>query len=257
MTIKMSRIQTTPVSMPRRAGPWPLIVSVEAAIGSGKSSLLKVLEGTIGAGGGWVVVQELVDQWRCIGGQHNLLEAYYTDQERHAFSFQVNCVLSRIKSLQEALNAAPESAEVVILERCWHSDRNTFGLMLHETGKISDLEWAVYEDYYQFATESAPAVDGHIYLVAGTETCMDRLRRRNRSEEAGVTADYQARLVQCHEDWLRKLPEDKVCRINVDEEFIKDQANADRIVQKIGEFIKHLVRSKSGIDVGGANSPRK
>ena len=44
--------------------------------------------------------------------------------------------------------------------------------------------------------------DGFIYLRATPDICMNRLKRRQRTEEGGVTLDYLQGLHQKHEDWL-------------------------------------------------------
>jgi deoxyadenosine/deoxycytidine kinase len=232
---------TSPTTDTVRAKTTPIIISIEAAIGTGKSSLLRLLERTLGRDKKWVVVQEPVEQWQKIGGKHNLLAAYYDNQERFAFSFQTNCVLSRIRALQDVLRTTPSETEVIVLERCWASDRNTFGEMLRRDKKISELEWALYEEWYRFAVENAPFIDGHVYLDADTETCMDRLRKRDRTEETGVTESYQRALIQCHEQWLDTLPvQERVCRLEVNQEFISDSDNSKRIVDSVASFIEQL-----------------
>lgn len=225
---------------PRPSRSAPVIVSIEAAIGTGKSSLLRLLNQRIG-NGKYVVVQEPVEMWQKVGGKHNLLQAYYENQERFAFSFQTNCVLTRIESVQTVLDSIHPDVEVVILERCWHSDRNTFGEMLRRHGKISELEWALYDDWYRFAVRNAPFIDGHIYLQCTPDTCMSRLRKRDRSEEVGVTSEYQTDLIQRHEEWLEALPDrERVQRIDVDREFISDPSRADEVVETIANFVSTL-----------------
>ena len=44
--------------------------------------------------------------------------------------------------------------------------------------------------------------DGFIYLRATPDICMNRLQRRQRTEEGGVTLEYLQGLHQKHEDWL-------------------------------------------------------
>ncbi len=44
--------------------------------------------------------------------------------------------------------------------------------------------------------------DGFIYLRATPNICMNRLKRRHRAEEGGVTLNYLEGLHQKHEDWL-------------------------------------------------------
>ncbi len=231
--------RTTQINSTRREGR-PVVVSVEAAIGTGKSSLLRLLQNTLGSNGKWIVVQEPVDQWQSVGGEHNLLEAYYADQSRFAFSFQTNCVLSRITAVQKALDTVDDHVEVVILERCWASDRNTFAEMLKARNKISPMEWALYDEWYNFACRNAPIIDGHLYLECSTDTCMARLRKRDRTEEVGVTEDYQRELIDRHETWLASLPTATVCRIPVDQDFINDAARSVAVLDTIQAFVASL-----------------
>ncbi len=45
-------------------------------------------------------------------------------------------------------------------------------------------------------------LSGIIYLRTKPETCYNRLQKRARSEESGVSLDYLQSLHQRHEDWL-------------------------------------------------------
>lgn len=210
----------------------PKIISVEAAIGTGKSTLLRLIQEREPS---WIVVQEPVDKWQNIEG-HNLLESFYSNLERYAFSFQTYCVLSRIEAVDEALKTCPADCPVVVLERSWFSDRHTFAEMLHKSGKISDMEWTLYDKWYQFAAKNAPKVDGHLYLECKTETCMERLHKRSRSEEVGVTSDYQASLIEHHEDWLAGLDQSTIHRVNVDQDFQHCEERTVQMVESIRKF---------------------
>ena len=44
--------------------------------------------------------------------------------------------------------------------------------------------------------------DGFIYLRAEPQTCLSRMMRRDRSEEAGVSLQYLTGLHQRHDEWL-------------------------------------------------------
>lgn len=215
----------------------PIVVSVEAAIGTGKSSLLRLLQQHRP---NWRFVQEPVDQWQNVGGKHNLLQAFYGDKLRYAFSFQTYCVLSRIESVTKVLATIPGDVPVVILERSWFSDRNTFGKMLREQNNINEMEWVLYDEWYQFAVRNSPTIHGHIYLECETSTCMARLRKRDRTEEVSVTVEYQNQLIAKHEDWLSTLDQNRVCRVNVDKDFLDEEVNCQTLIDKIDAFVLQL-----------------
>jgi len=142
--------------------------------------------------------------------------------------------------LEEALEALKPTTEVIILERCWHSDRNTFAEMLRARGKMSPMEWSLYDQWYRFAVKNAPRIDGHIYLQCTTDTCMSRLRKRDRSEEVGVTDEYQSELIKRHEAWLSSVPAEQQLRINVDRDFVSDAERGKAVVAEISEFVAKL-----------------
>jgi len=41
-----------------------------------------------------------------------------------------------------------------------------------------------------------------VYLRAKPETCLERIKSRNRPEEQSITLDYLKQLHECHEEWL-------------------------------------------------------
>lgn len=217
--------------------PMPIIVSVEAAIGTGKSTLLRLLaeeEPT------WHFVQEPVDIWQAVDGKYNLLEAFYKDPARYSFSFQTYCVLSRIQAVEAALATCPAGTPVMIVERSWFSDRHTFARMLIDSQKMSPMEAALYDQWYTFACKNGPKFNGHLYLEANAGTCMTRLKRRGRSEETAVTVEYQRDLIAHHESWLRTLDDGKVCRVNVDEDFLSGTEARARLMSQIRSYVTGL-----------------
>jgi deoxyadenosine/deoxycytidine kinase len=214
----------------------PVVISVEAAIGTGKSTLLKVLQSRRP---NWIVVQEPVEKWQDVRG-HNLLNAFYKDLQRWAFSFQTYCVLSRIETVQRALERCTDETSVVVLERSWFSDRHTFAEMLRKQDNISGMEWALYDEWYKFAVRNSPTIHGHVYLDCHTDTCMARLRKRCRNEEVGVTTDYQRQLIERHEDWLNTVPTQNVCRINVDSDFLGNEVFCNKVVSDVSNFADGL-----------------
>ena len=76
------------------------IYSVEGNIGSGKSTLLSLIKEQISA---IQVVPEPVADWQNVS-KFNLLEIYYKDPHRWAYTFQLNAVATRMKGLRDLLS---------------------------------------------------------------------------------------------------------------------------------------------------------
>lgn len=211
---------------------------VEGNIGAGKSTFLKKMGSMLQA----QVVYEPVKTWQNVGGE-NLLDAYYKDGARWAYTFQTYAILSRIIALEE--HAQQNDKLFQLAERSVYSDQFCFAKNLHEAGVISNLEWNLYITWFSWLTEKhieQPA--GFIYLRTDPRICLERLIKRSRSEEKSVTLDYLTLVHEKHEQWFihkkgvahaaQAIP---TLVINCDEDFEENSALQQKLAQQVATFI--------------------
>lgn len=109
----------------------PFIVSVEGNIGSGKSTILKALREKCKDVGGIpiVYVDEPVSQWEQIKSKEgkNMIELFYSNPSKYAFSFQMMAYISRFTLIKNAVQENPNS--VIVTERCLLTDCVVFASM--------------------------------------------------------------------------------------------------------------------------------
>lgn len=173
---------------------------LEGNIGAGKTSLGKHLQ----ASGRFHFLEEPVDRWRH-GFASNIFELFYHDMQRWSFTFQIMAFVTRAKTWSEIL--AQIQAERVILERSIYSDRHVFARNLYETGAMTDAEWELYTQLWDFlALNYAEEPDRIIYLRTPAAECRERIRSRGRSEEQDIPLDYLMRLEELHDAWLLDHP---------------------------------------------------
>ena len=57
---------------------------------------------------------------------------------------------------------------------------------------FSRTEWDIYNEWTDYVFENSPELklDGIIYLRADPTVCADRMRKRGRLDESGVTLEY-------------------------------------------------------------------
>lgn len=149
-------------------------------------------------------IDEPLEEWKNVGG-HNILEAFYKNKERWGFTFQIEAFTSRVSSVEKKMAQIMEddisnNHHVFILERSWINDREVFGHLLHEDGKISEMEWAVYTKLHQWLVKKAPSITSMIYLDTSPEECVRRKNLRNREEEKTTPDDYISRIAQRYHD---------------------------------------------------------
>ncbi len=213
---------------------------IEGNIGSGKSTFLKMLKQYMNI----QMVLEPHEQWQSIGGDgDNLLDLFYKDPKRWAYSFQTYAFVSRIM-VQQA-HARTHAYAVQVLERSVFSDRYCFAYNCYELGYMDALEWQLYKTWFSWLVDTyVPKPDGFIYLRTNPEVCHQRLQKRDRHEESGVALDYIQTVHDKHERWLiekkdlstavKSVP---VLVLDCDPEFETDLKEQQRHVESVSSFI--------------------
>jgi len=172
----------------------PFTVLVEGNIGSGKTTFLQHFAEFEHVD----VKKEPVGRWMDLNG-NNLLELMYGDPKRWALLFQSYAQLT----LMENHRHSQGGKSVKIMERSVFSARYCFAENMHQSKMLGDSEFCVLDQWFKFVNEECNInVDLIVYLRTTPETALERVKKRNRSEEAGISLDYLTELHNLHEDWL-------------------------------------------------------
>ncbi len=175
-------------------------ILLEGNIGAGKSTIGRALK----ASGLFDFIEEPVEEWKS-GFGSNMLDLFYHDMKRWAFTFQLTTFVTRCKTWNEisALTTHPR----VLLERSIYTDRYVFAPTLHQIGAINADEWLIYCRLWDFAVANSDVTpDCILYLRTPAEVCLERIRQRRRGEESEVTLDYLQQLEALHDQWLLNWP---------------------------------------------------
>lgn len=178
-----------------------IIISIEGNIGSGKSTLVKnLLAESLTIDLDLIFLQEPVDIWKTIKDKNGvtILEKFYTNQEKYAFSFQMMAYISRLKLLKDTVEKNPDS--IIVCERSLWTDRNVFAKMLKNDGKIEDINYTIYNKWFDAFSKDFKT-DGYIYLKTSPEICKKRVVSRNRTGE-NIPIEYLQKCNSYHNNWL-------------------------------------------------------
>jgi len=183
----------------------PLLISIEGNIGAGKTTIVEKLQcfiESIGASREILLLREPVDIWESMKDNdgESILEKFYKDQHRHAFPFQVMAYATRIALLRKAISENP-SCKVILCERSLAADKHIFAKMLHDDGIIEPIHYQIYQ---KFCGELADefGLDGIVYIDAGAEVCHERILKRSRQGESGISLEYLQKCESYHNAWL-------------------------------------------------------
>ena len=181
----------------------PIIISLDGNIGAGKSTFLAEIRKRLHD---IHVVDEPVGQWTALKNAEgkNLLELFYEDKKRWAYTFQNCAILTRLKNIQDAvenLDKTIKGPQVIITERSVLTDKHVFAEMLRDAKDIDPLEWELYESWFNVFGKKHP-VNGIIYISTSSNTSKDRIKIRNRQGEENIGLDYLDALDIQHKKWI-------------------------------------------------------
>lgn len=230
-------------------GSRPLIIAIEGNIGAGKSTIIDYLGKQLEGNQEVILLKEPVDIWESIKDTNtgeNILEKFYKDSGKYAFSFQVMAYVTRLSLIRDAIRNNPD-CKVIICERSLDADRNIFAKMLYDDGQIEDIHYQIYLRFYNEYVKDYK-IDGVVYIDADAEVCHNRIKKRSRDGESGISIDYLQKCKNYYDEWLNtfKLKVDILhIDANYDTKYNLEDEN-DTGVQwlcKINDYINRCVNA--------------
>jgi len=181
----------------------PIIISIEGNIGSGKSTILEKLQDFMKDNNRIVFLKEPVNIWETIKDENtgeNILQKFYNNQNKYAFPFQVMAYASRLSMIRNTIKNCND-IDIIICERSLAADKHIFAKMLYDDGKIDDINYQIYNKFYNMFEEEFK-LDGIVYIDADAEICSERINKRCRAGESNISLEYLQKCKSYHHDWL-------------------------------------------------------
>jgi deoxyadenosine/deoxycytidine kinase len=212
------------------------IISIEGNIGSGKSTLLDELKCRYAADPSICFLEEPVGVWNTIKDASGvtILEKYYADQKRYAFSFQMMAYISRISLMRAALKE--NKYRLIIIERSVYTDSAVFAKMLFDDKKIEYIEYLIYTTWVNEFISDFPSVK-FIYVQADPEVSFQRVGIRGRPGEI-IPLEYLQSCHKYHEDWLLVKNQCPLLLLNANVDVKNDSDVLEQWMQDIEAFIQ-------------------
>lgn len=210
---------------------------LEGNIGTGKSTLINILKEELPD---VVCRQEPVEAWQKTPLGGSLLEDFYKDTKRWAYTMENYTLIQRIKETSKHKRGK------FIAERSIFSGFYVFAKNGYLNGSMSQIEWQVYNQWFNFFVERncVRAPIGFIYLKSDPEVCYKRVQKRSRSEESALTLDYLKDISRMHDEMLlsktgliKDLEMVPVLVLDADQEFEVDSEVKKQFVQAIKSFV--------------------
>jgi deoxyadenosine/deoxycytidine kinase len=199
--------------------PSKIFVAVAGNIGSGKSSLTKLLSGHYG----WQPYFESVED-------NPYLADFYADMDRWSFNLQVYFLSKRFNDHKKIV----EGTGSVIQDRSIYEDAEIFARNLHMIGKMDKRDYTNYVELYRVMMQYLKPPDLLIYLDARLDTLLAQISRRGREYEQSIPRSYLEQLAGHYRDWIGSYRLGPLLVVPSDEvDFVHERGDFNRILMLI------------------------
>lgn len=218
-----------------------MLITIGAMIGAGKTSLAELVANHFNS----EVFYESVDD-------NPILPVFYTASEeeiqakRYPFLLQLWFLNTRFKSIKEAL-----IKDNNVLDRSIYEDWY-FAKVNKDLGRISDLEFSLYEDLLNNMLEELEELpkkspDLMIYLSGSFETILERIKKRGREYELDeALVSYYYTLWEGYDNWIKQhYKASEVLIINIDEiDYVNNEEHKQKVLSMIEQKLEEIRKEK-------------
>jgi deoxyadenosine/deoxycytidine kinase len=195
------------------------LILVAGNIGSGKTSLTE----RIGERLGWNTAYESV-------ADNPYLPDFYANMRQWSFHLQIFFLGHRA---QQHLDLWNDSISAII-DRSIYEDAYIFARALHAMGNLTELDYLSYRKVFDLVVRTLPPPSLLIYLKAPVPVLMERIRRRARNIETGISAEYLTLLDSFYDDWMKIFDLCPVLTLKTDDlDFVHQPQHLDLVVERI------------------------
>ena len=218
-----------------------MLITIGAMIGAGKTSLAELVANHFNS----EVFYESVDD-------NPILPVFYTASEeeiqtkRYPFLLQLWFLNTRFKSIKEAL-----IKDNNVLDRSIYEDWY-FAKVNKDLGRISDLEFSLYEDLLNNMLEELEGLpkkspDLMIYLSGSFETILERIKKRGREYELDeALVSYYYTLWEGYDNWIKQhYKASEVLIINIDEiDYVNNEEHKQKVLSMVEQKLEEIRKEK-------------
>ncbi len=196
-------------------------IAVEGPIGVGTTSLTGMLAKSFGA----AELYEKVDE-------NPFLAKFYLDRKKYALSAQLFFLVSRYRQLGEA-NQINLFRKNVVADYMLEKD-----IIFAELNLNSD-EYEIYNAMYRHFSVNVANPDLVIFLTAQTDRLIERVRKRGRDFESGISEKYIEEVNEAYHRFFFRYDKGPMLQVNTNEiDFVKNKEDFQKLLDKISSPVK-------------------
>jgi len=192
-------------------------IAFEGNIGAGKTTLTTKIAQDFNAK---TVLERFAD--------NPFLPKFYEDQNRYAFPLEMSFLADRYKQLSDDLAQFDLFKDFIV------ADYHIFKSLIFAKITLAEDEYRLYRTLFDIVYREMPKPDLYIYLYQNTERLLENIKKRGRSYEQNIPADYLDKINNGYLDYIKSQTDLNVLIIDVSErDFVENQEDYLYILNEI------------------------
>src|SRR5690606_2799680 len=196
-------------------------LSIEGNIGSGKTSLTEKIAQDFNAK---PILERFAD--------NAFLPKFYEDQLRYAFPLEMSFLADRYSQLNQGLGQYDLFNDFII------ADYYIYKSLIFAQVTLDTDEALLYRSIFDVMNKEITKPDLYVYLYQNTENLLKNIKKRGRSYEENIQANYLNNINQSYSEFIKTLPQENVLIIDVSEkDFVENHEDYLEILKLINDKI--------------------
>jgi 2-amino-4-hydroxy-6-hydroxymethyldihydropteridine diphosphokinase len=192
-------------------------IAFEGNIGAGKTTLTTKIAEDFNAK---TVLERFAD--------NPFLPKFYEDQNRYAFPLEMSFLADRYKQLSDDLAQFDLFKDFIV------ADYHIFKSLIFAKVTLQEDEFRLYKTMFDIVYREMPKPDLYVYLYQNTERLLENIKKRGRSYEQNIPADYLDKINSGYLDYIKSQTDLNILIIDVsDRDFVKNQEDYLYILDEI------------------------
>lgn len=192
-------------------------IAIEGNIGAGKTSLATKIATDFNAK---IVLERFAD--------NPFLPKFYEDQNRFAFPLEMSFLADRYQQLSDDLSQFDLFKDFVV------TDYHIFKSLIFAKVTLQEDEFRLYKTLFDIIYKEMPKPDLYVYLYQKTDRLLTNIKKRGRSYEQEIPADYLEKINQGYLDYIKSQTNLNVLIIDVTNlDFVNNHCDYLKILEAI------------------------
>jgi len=197
-------------------------IAIEGNIGSGKTTLTQKIAADFNAK---TVLERFAD--------NPFLPQFYKDPTRYAFPLEMSFLADRYSQISEDLGQLDLFKDFIV------ADYYIYKSLIFAQVTIDEDEFRLYKNIFDIMYKEVTQPDLYIYLHQETNRLLDNIKKRGRSYESEIPADYLNKINKSYADFIKTNKNQNTLVIDMTEiDLIENQEDYIAILNQIQDKIK-------------------